>query len=133
MDLNNINKITKQIINENYVKVDEIYRKITMIQELLDDAYVAEAKKELYGEVGIDSFAGPSEILVIADTDANPKWIAADLFSQAEHDELAQAVLISPDQNLLDKVEKIINETISAQKRKEIIKSSLENFGLLIK
>ena len=95
--------------------------------------YVAEAKKELYGDVGIDSFAGPSEILVIADTDANPKWIAADLFSQAEHDELAQAVLISPDQNLLDKVEKIINETISGQERKEIIKSSLENFGLLIK
>ncbi len=95
--------------------------------------YVAEAKKELYGEVGIDSFAGPSEILVIADAEANPDWIAADLFSQAEHDELAQSILISPDQNLLDNVEKIINEKISSQVRKDIIKSSLENFGLFIK
>ena len=95
--------------------------------------YVAEAKKELYGEVGIDSFAGPSEILVIADAEANPDWIAADLFSQAEHDELAQSILISPDQNLLDSVEKIINNKISSQVRKDIIKSSLENFGLFIK
>ena len=95
--------------------------------------YVAEAKKELYGEVGIDSFAGPSEILVIADGKANPNWIAADLFSQAEHDELAQSILISPDQNLLNSVERIINETISSQVRKDIIKSSLENFGLFIK
>ena len=94
--------------------------------------YVAEAKKELYGEVGIDSFAGPSEILVIADAKANISWLAADLFSQAEHDELAQSILISPDKDLLDKVEEYMKEKLKTQERKDIIESSLNNFGLLI-
>ena len=95
--------------------------------------YVAEAKKELYGEVGIDSFAGPSEVLVIADSSANEEWIALDLFSQAEHDELAQSILISPDENLLKKVEKIMQDKLNNQERKNIIESSLNNFGLMIK
>ena len=94
--------------------------------------YVAEAKKELYGEVGIDSFAGPSEILVIADAKANISWLVADLFSQAEHDELAQSILISPDKDLLDKVEEHMKEKLKTQERKDIIESSLNNFGLLI-
>mgnify|MGYP001299619987 CR=1 FL=1 len=94
--------------------------------------YVAEAKKELYGEVGIDSFAGPSEILIIADSKANISWLVADLFSQAEHDELAQAILISPDENVLKKVEQLIVKQLPLQKRKDIIESSINNFGLLI-
>ena len=94
--------------------------------------YVAEAKKELYGEVGIDSFAGPSEILIIADSKANISWIVADLFSQAEHDVLAQSILISPDKNLLQKVEEHILKELPNQERKGIIKESLQNFGLLI-
>ena len=95
--------------------------------------YVAEAKKELYGEVGIDSFAGPSEILIIADSSANEEWIALDLFSQAEHDELAQSILISPDANLLKRVEKVMQDKLNNQKRKNIIESSLNNFGLMVK
>ena len=95
--------------------------------------YVAEAKKELYGEVGIDNFAGPSEILVIADSSANEEWIALDLFSQAEHDELAQSILISPDANLLKRVEKVMQDKLNNQKRKNIIESSLNNFGLMVK
>ena len=94
--------------------------------------YVAEAKKELYGEVGIDSFAGPSEILIIADSNANISWIVADLFSQAEHDILAQSILISPDKDLLKKVEKHILEELPKQERKKTIEASLQNFGLLI-
>ena len=94
--------------------------------------YVAEAKKELYGEVGIDSFAGPSEILIIADSKANISWIVADLFSQAEHDALAQSILISPDKDLLKKVEERILKELPNQERKNIIKESLQNFGLLI-
>jgi histidinol dehydrogenase len=94
--------------------------------------YVAEAKKELYGEVGIDSFAGPSEILIIADSNANVSWIVADLFSQAEHDVLAQSILISPDKDLLKKVEDHILKELPNQVRKNIIESSLQNFGLLI-
>ena len=94
--------------------------------------YVAEAKKELYGEVGIDSFAGPSEILIIADSKANISWLVADLFSQAEHDALAQAILISPDENVLKKVEELILKQLPFQKRKDIIESSINNFGLLI-
>ena len=94
--------------------------------------YVAEAKKELSGEVGIDCFAGPAEILIIADSKANISWLVADLFSQAEHDKLAQAILISPDENVLKKVEQLIIKQLPLQKRKDIIESSLNNFGLLI-
>ena len=94
--------------------------------------YVAEAKKELYGEVGIDNFAGPSEILVIADSKANISWLASDLFSQAEHDKLAQCILISPNKNIIDKVEEFMVKKLSTLKRKDIIESSLNNFGLFI-
>ena len=94
--------------------------------------YVAQAKKELYGEVGIDNFAGPSEILVIADSSANISWLAADLFAQAEHDEMAQSILISPDEELLKKLEEHMADKILNSKRKEIIQASLNNFGILI-
>ena len=94
--------------------------------------YVAQAKKELYGEVGIDNFAGPSEILVIADSSANISWLAADLFAQAEHDEMAQSILISPDKELLKKLENYMTDKLSNIRRKEIIQSSLNNFGILI-
>ena len=94
--------------------------------------YVAEAKKELYGEVGIDNFSGPSEILVIADSKVNISWLAADLFSQAEHDKLAQCILISPDKNIIDKVEEFMVKKLSTLNRKDIIESSLNNFGLFI-
>lgn len=94
--------------------------------------YVAQAKKELYGEVGIDNFAGPSEILVIADSSANIPWLAADLFAQAEHDEMAQSILISPDEELLKKLEEHMADKILNSKRKEIIQASLNNFGILI-
>ena len=94
--------------------------------------YVAQAKKELYGEVGIDNFAGPSEILVIADSSANISWLAADLFAQAEHDEMAQSILISPDKELLKKLENYMADKLSNIRRKEIIQSSLNNFGILI-
>ena len=83
--------------------------------------YVAEAKKELYGEVGIDSFAGPSEILIIADSKANIEWLAADLFAQAEHDKLAQSILISPDHNLLRNLEEQMRLKVKTQVRKDII------------
>jgi len=94
--------------------------------------YVAEAKKELYGEVGIDNFAGPSEILVIADSGANVSWLAADLFAQAEHDKLAQSILVSPNKNLLNDVENYMKKTLPSAERMEIIESSLNNFGMLI-
>ena len=94
--------------------------------------YVAFAKKELYGEVGIDNFAGPSEILVIADSSANISWLAADLFAQAEHDKLAQSIIISPDKNLLKKVEEKMIQTLPKLKRKDIIESSLNEFGIMI-
>jgi len=94
--------------------------------------YVAYAKKELYGEVGIDNFAGPSEILVIADSSANISWLAADLFAQAEHDIFAQSIIISPDKNLLKKVEEKMIQTLPKLKRKDIVESSLNEFGIMI-
>lgn len=97
------------------------------------NAYVAAAKRYVYGLVGIDMIAGPSEILVICDGKTNPDWIAMDLFSQAEHDELAQAILLSPDAAFLDKVEKSINRQLETMPRKAIIHTSLENRGALIR
>ena len=76
------------------------------------NAYVAAAKRQVFGVVGIDMIAGPSEILVIADDSANPDWVAIDLFSQAEHDELAQAILISPSENFIKKVQKSVENLI---------------------
>jgi len=96
------------------------------------NAYVAAAKRRVFGVVGIDMVAGPSEILVICDGQTNPDWIAMDLFSQAEHDELAQSILISPDQEFLNKVETSINKLVDQMPRKEIIATSLQSRGALI-
>ena len=95
--------------------------------------FVATAKKKVFGKVGIDMVAGPSEILIICDGETNPDWIAMDLFSQAEHDENAQSVLISPDQSFLDKVEASINQLIDDMERKAVITASLQKRGAFIK
>jgi histidinol dehydrogenase len=97
------------------------------------NAYVAAAKRRVFGVVGIDMVAGPSEILVISDGKSNPDWTAMDLFSQAEHDELAQAILLSPDADFLDKVAASIDRQLEEMPRKDIIRTSLENRGALIK
>ncbi|HWU82807.1 MAG TPA: histidinol dehydrogenase [Methylophilaceae bacterium] len=97
------------------------------------NAYVAAAKRRVFGVVGIDMVAGPSEILVICDGKTNPDWIAMDLFSQAEHDELAQAILLSPDAAFLDQVKASIDRQVEEMPRKEIIRTSLESRGALIK
>jgi histidinol dehydrogenase len=96
------------------------------------NAYVAEAKRQVFGEVGIDMVAGPSEILVIADGSANPDWVAMDLFSQAEHDESAQAILLSPDEKYLDAVAASIQRLITEMPRREVIAASLKGRGALI-
>ncbi len=96
------------------------------------NAYVAAAKRSVFGVVGIDMVAGPSEILVICDGKTNPDWIAMDLFSQAEHDELAQAILLSPDADFLEKVAQSIDRQIDLMPRKAVIRTSLENRGALI-
>ena len=96
------------------------------------NAYVAEAKRLVFGTVGIDMIAGPSEITIICDGKTNPDWIAMDLFSQAEHDELSQSILISIDHQFLKKVHESINRLIEDMPRKKIIKTSLENRGLFI-
>lgn len=95
--------------------------------------YVATAKKLVFGQVGIDMIAGPSEILVICDGKTDPDWIAADLFSQAEHDEDAQSILISPDAEFLAAVESSMNRLLSEMERKDVIRESLSTRGALIK
>lgn len=96
------------------------------------NAYVAAAKRRVFGVVGIDMVAGPSEILVICDGKTNPDWVAMDLFSQAEHDELAQAILLSPDAGFLDQVTESINRLVEEMPRKDIIKTSFQDRGALI-
>ncbi|MDA0670639.1 MAG: histidinol dehydrogenase [Proteobacteria bacterium] len=96
------------------------------------NAYVAEAKRIVFGTVGIDMIAGPSEILIITDGHTNPDWLAMDLFSQAEHDELAQSILISSDNSVFEKVIKSMEKLIDTMPRKKIIQTSLENRGLFI-
>lgn len=96
------------------------------------NAYVAAAKRRVFGVVGIDMVAGPSEILVICDGKTNPDWIAMDLFSQAEHDELAQAILLSPDAAFLDAVEASMQRLVSEMPRQEIINTSITDRGALI-
>lgn len=96
------------------------------------NAYVAAAKRRVFGVVGIDMVAGPSEILVICDGKTNPDWVAMDLFSQAEHDELAQAILLSPDAAFLDQVATNINRLVEDMPRKDIIRTSLQDRGALI-
>ncbi len=94
--------------------------------------YVALAKKAVYGHVSIDSIAGPSEILVIADETANPRYVAADLLSQAEHDEMASAILITTSEELADRVSKEIDGFVAELSRSEIISKSLENYGYIL-
>ncbi len=94
--------------------------------------FVSLAKKEVFGDVGIDMFAGPSEVTVIADKYSNPKWIAADLIAQAEHDELSQSILVTDSKELIFKVKKLINFQKNLLPKKRIISSSLNNFGLAI-
>jgi histidinol dehydrogenase len=96
------------------------------------NAYVAAAKRRVFGVVGIDMVAGPSEILVICDGKTNADWIAMDLFSQAEHDELAQAILLCPDAEFLDAVEASMQKLVQEMPRKAIINTSISNRGALI-
>lgn len=96
------------------------------------NAYVAAAKRKVFGRVGIDMIAGPSEILVICDGKTDPDWIAMDLFSQAEHDELAQAILLTPDAEFADKVAESMARQLPEMPRREIIEKSLANRGAII-
>ena len=96
------------------------------------NAYVAEAKRQVFGKVGIDMIAGPSEILVIADGTTPPDWVAMDLFSQAEHDEVAQSILLCPDAAYIDKVQAEIERLLPEMPRAEIISKSLNGRGALI-
>ena len=94
--------------------------------------YVATAKRQVFGQVGIDMIAGPSEILIICDGTTNPDWIAMDLFSQAEHDENAQAILLCPSKDFIKEVEKSIAKLLPTIDREQIIRASLKNNGALI-
>ncbi len=94
--------------------------------------FVALAKKAVYGYVSIDSIAGPSEILVLADQTANPRYVAADLLSQAEHDELASAILITTDKELAEKVSAEVDRFVAQLPRTEIIQKSLDNYGYIL-
>ncbi len=96
------------------------------------NAYVAEAKRAVFGTVGIDMIAGPSEITIICDGKTNPDWIAMDLFSQAEHDELSQSILITNDSDFLDLVMNSIDKLIINMPRKEVIRTSLKDRGIFI-
>jgi histidinol dehydrogenase len=97
------------------------------------NAYVAEAKRRVFGVVGIDMIAGPSEILIICDGTTDPDWVAMDLFSQAEHDELAQAILLCPDDDYIAKVEDSINKLLPTMPRQDVIRTSLTDRGALVK
>ena len=97
------------------------------------NAYVAAAKRRVFGHVGIDMVAGPSEVLVIADSSAHADWVAMDLFSQAEHDEIAQAILLTPDSALIERVVASMRRQIAAMPRREIITASLAARGALIR
>jgi len=97
------------------------------------NAYVAAAKRRVFGTVGIDMIAGPSEILVICDGSTEPDWVAMDLFSQAEHDELAQAILLCPDADYIARVEASIARLLPTMPRKAVIETSLRDRGALVK
>ena len=94
--------------------------------------YVATAKKQVFGQVGIDMIAGPSEILIICDGSTDPDWIAMDLFSQAEHDEEAQSILLCPDEGFIEKVRNSIQRLLPSMERENIIRTALKNRGALI-
>ena len=96
------------------------------------NAYVAAAKRRVFGQVGIDMIAGPSEILVLADGSTEPDWVAMDLFSQAEHDEMAQSILLCPDEHYLAAVHESIKRLLPAMPRRDVIRASLQGRGALI-
>src|SRR6185437_13851849 len=96
------------------------------------NAYVAAAKRRVFGVVGIDMVAGPSEILVICDGGTDPDWIAMDLFSQAEHDELAQAILLCPDADYIERVTQSMARQLPDMPRRDVIDASLSGRGALI-
>ena len=96
------------------------------------NAYVASAKRRVFGTVGIDMIAGPSEILVICDGTTDPDWVAMDLFSQAEHDELAQSILLCPDAKFIEQVQKSIEQLLPQMPRQEVIRTSLTSRGAMI-
>jgi histidinol dehydrogenase len=96
------------------------------------NAYVAEAKRQVFGRVGIDMIAGPSEVVVVADTSADPSWIAADLLAQAEHDERAQAILVTDDSTLADRVERELQHQLATLERRAIAAASWEWHGAVI-
>jgi len=95
--------------------------------------YVATAKRKVFGVVGIDMIAGPSEIVIVSDGSSNPDWVAMDMFAQAEHDEQASAILITPDADFITQVEKSIERLLPKMERGEIIKASLTSNGAIIK
>jgi len=97
------------------------------------NAYVASAKRRVFGTVGIDMIAGPSEILVLADGTTPADWVAMDLFSQAEHDELAQSILLCPDPGYLDRVQEAIERLLPTMPRRDVIRASLEGRGALVR
>jgi histidinol dehydrogenase len=97
------------------------------------NAYVAAAKRLVFGKVGIDMIAGPSEVLILADGDANPDWIAADLLAQAEHDEAAQSILITDDAELADAVEKAVAGQLATLPRAAVARASWSDFGAIIR
>ncbi|MEX2334279.1 MAG: histidinol dehydrogenase [Pseudohongiella sp.] len=96
------------------------------------NVYVTAAKKQVFGEVGIDMIAGPSELTIVCDGKTDPDWIAMDLFSQAEHDEKAQSILISTDREFLDRVQASIERLLPTMERRDIIRTSMQNRGALI-
>jgi histidinol dehydrogenase len=97
------------------------------------NAYVAAAKRRVFGTVGIDMIAGPSEILVLCDGSTEPDWVAMDLFSQAEHDELAQSILVCPDADYIARVQDSVNRLLETMPRQDTIRTSLQNRGAFIK
>ena len=96
------------------------------------NAYVAAAKRRVFGRVGIDMVAGPSEILIVADASANPEWVAMDLFSQAEHDEIAQSILLTPEPAIADRVLAAMEKAIASLPRRAIVEASLANRGAIV-
>ena len=109
-------------------------KKIEKVNKIVGpgNSYVAGAKKEVFGEVGIDMIAGPSEVLIVSDKYSNPDWVASDLIAQAEHDEFSQSILVSSDRNLIAKVNKSISVQLTSLPKKKIAITSLRNFGLAI-
>ena len=109
-------------------------KKIEKVNKIVGpgNSYVAGAKKEVFGEVGIDMIAGPSEVLIVSDKYSNPDWVASDLIAQAEHDEFSQSILVSSDRNLIAKVNKSLSFQLTSLPKKKIAITSLRNFGLAI-